>query len=126
MFQKFIVSTVIVCVLLATLVYYLYSQTPAYAIVALTTGNIVLAIISISSFAIVQNGIKSNNPQAFVRAKMSATMLKFFLCIAMLLAYIFANNRQVHKPSLFLFIGMYAVYSVLEAVPLSKMARQKK
>lgn len=126
MFQRFFISIIIVCALLCGLVYYLHNQTPAYDLIALIAGNIALAAISVISFTIINNGIKSDKAQAFVRAKMSATMLKFFMCIGLLLAYIFINNRQVHKPSLFLFIGMYVVYSAIEAVPLSKLARQKK
>jgi Ca2+/Na+ antiporter len=80
--------------------------------------------VSLLSFNIIKRGIKSGNPNAFVRSKMTGTLLKFFICVAILLIYVFLNDRQIHKPSLFLFLGMYAVYSAIEAVPLSKMARK--
>lgn len=122
--HKFVISIVTVCLLLSGLVYYLYSQNPAYDFVSLLIGNIALALVSLLSFNIIKRGIRSGNPNAFVRAKMTGTMMKFFICIAILLIYIFVNDRVIHKPSIFLFLGMYVVYSAIEAVPLSKMARK--
>lgn len=122
--HKFVITVVIVCLILSGLVYYLYSQNPAYDFTSLLIGNITLALVSLLSFNIIKRGIRSGNPNAFVRSKMTGTMLKFFICIAILLIYIFVNEREIHKPSLFLFLGMYVVYSAIEAVPLSKMARK--
>lgn len=123
--HKFVLSIVIVCFILSGLIYFLYSKNAAYDFPSLIIGNVVLAMVSLLSFKIISNGIKSGNATAFVNSKMTGTLIKFFVCISILLIYIFMNNRQVHKPSLFLFLGMYAVYSAIEAVPLSKMARQK-
>jgi hypothetical protein len=122
--HKFVITVITVCLILSGLIYYLYSQNPAYDFSSLIIGDVILAMVSLLSFNIIKRGIRSGNPNAFVRAKMTGTMLKFFICIAILLIYIFVNNRQVHKPSLFLFLGMYVVYSAIEAVPLSKMARK--
>lgn len=122
--HKFVITVVIVCLILSGLVYYLYSQNPAYDFTSLLIGNITLALVSLLSFNIIKRGIRSGNPNAFVRSRMTGTMLKFFICIAILLIYIFVNEREIHKPSLFLFLGMYVVYSAIEAVPLSKMARK--
>jgi len=122
--HKFTLTVVIVCILLSGLIYYLHTSNPAYDFSSLLIGNVALALISLLSFNIIRRGIQSGNPNAFVRAKMTGTMLKFFICIAILLIYIFVNDRKVHKPSLFLFLGMYAVYSAIEAVPLSRMAKK--
>ena len=118
--QKFVLSIAIVFVVLCGLIYFLHTQNPAYDFLSLIVANLILACISLLSFNIITNGIKSGNANNFVRSKMTGTMIKFFVCIALLLAYIFMNNRQVHKPSLFLFLGMYAVYSAIKTVPLSE------
>lgn len=123
--HKFVISVILVCLILSGLVYYLYSQNPAYDFTSLLIGNVTLALVSLLSFNIIKRGIRADNPNAFVRSKMTGTMLKFFICIAILLIYIFVKDRVVHKPSLFLFLGMYAVYSAIEAVPLSRMAKKK-
>jgi hypothetical protein len=122
--HKFVITVITVCLILSGLIYYLYAQNPAYDFAPLIIGNVILALVSLLSFNIIKRGIRSGNANAFVRSKMTGTMLKFFICIAIVLIYIFVNNRTVHKPSLFLFLGMYLVYSAIEAVPLSKMARK--
>lgn len=123
--HKFVISVITVCLLLCGLIYYLYTQNPAFDMPSLIIGNITLALVSLLSFNIIKRGIRSGNANAFVRAKMTGTMLKFFICIAILLIYIFVNDRKIDKPSLFLFLGMYVVYSAIEAVPLSKLASKK-
>ena len=123
--HKFVITIITVCLILSGLIYYLYTQNPAFDFPSLLIGNVALALVSLLSFNIIKRGIRSGNPNAFVRSKMTGTMLKFFICIAILLIYIFVNDRKIDKPSLFLFLGMYVVYSAIEAVPLSKMARNK-
>lgn len=123
--HKFVITIIIVFLILCGLIYYMDIQNPAYDLASLLIGNAMLATVSLLSFNIIKRGIRSNDGNAFVRAKMTGTMIKFFVCIAILLIYIFVNNRQVHKPSLFLFLGMYIVYSAIEAVPLSKLAKKK-
>lgn len=122
--HKFVITVITVCLILSGIIYYLHTQNPKYDMPSLLIGNVALALVSLLSFNIIKRGIKSGNPNAFVRAKMTGTLLKFFICIAILLIYIFVNDRKIDKPSLFLFLGMYVVYSAIEAVPLSKMARK--
>jgi len=123
--HKFVLSIVIVFLALSGIIYYMSIQSPQYDLASLLIGNAMLAMVSLLSFNIIKRGINSNDANAFVRGKMTGTMIKFFVCIAILLIYIFVNDRKVDKPSIFFFLGMYVVYSAIEAVPLSKMARKK-
>lgn len=123
--HKFVLTIIMVCLILSGLIYYLYTQDPAYDMPSLLIGNVSLALVSLLSFNIIKRGIKTGDANAFVRSKMTGTLLKFFICIAILMIYIFVNDRKVDKPTLFLFLGMYVIYSAIEAVPLSKMARKK-
>jgi hypothetical protein len=123
--HKFVLTIIMVCLILSGVIYYLYTQNPAYDMPSLIIGNITLAMVSLLSFNIIKRGIRSGNANAFVRAKMTGTLLKFFICIAILLIYIFVNDRKVDKATIFIFLGMYAIYAAIEAVPLSKLARKK-
>ena len=123
--HKFVLSTVIVFLILSGLIYFLFTQNPQYDLPSLLIANALLAGVSLLSFNIIKRGIDSGNSRAFVNGKMTGTLIKFFVCISALLIYVFSHNRQIHKPSLFLFLGMYLVYNAIEAVPLSKMARKK-
>ena len=118
------ISIVAAALLLAALVYFLHDQNPAFDILSLMIGNVALALISLFSFYIISKGIRNKNNNAFIRAKYTGTLVKFFTCIGLLLLYIFLHHKTVHKPSLFLFLGMYIVYSALEAVPLSRLAKK--
>lgn len=124
--RSFIISILLTAAILAGLVFYLYNNNHNYDVTSLIIGDIALAAISIFSFVTIVKGLKSENPNALIRAKYTGTLVKFFLCIALLIAYIFINHKVVHKPSLFLFLGMYIVYSALEAIPLSRLAKNTK
>lgn len=116
-------SIIVAFLALSGLVLYLSSQYPRFEMVPLLVGNGLLALVSILSFRIIYKGIKSGDANAFVRSKMTGTMLKFFICTATVLVYIFINERRLEKGSLFLFLGMYVVYAAIESVPLSKLAK---
>lgn len=123
--RSFILSIFIAIVALGGLVFFLHQTDEQYDLWALLIGDVFLGLLSIASFLIIKKGLKSDNGNAFVRAKYSSTLLKMFSSLILLLAYIFLNGRQIHKPTLFLFLGMYVVFSALEAVPLSKLAKIK-
>lgn len=84
----------------------------------------VMAIISISSFLIVQRQM-NGRPQAFVRGVMGANLLKMMVCLFAILIYVFINRSNIHKPSVFVLMGTYMVYSTMETLLLSKLARRK-
>jgi len=123
--HKFVLSIVIVFLIFSGLVYYLFTKNAAYDFPTLLIANLILASVVLLSFNIIQRGIKSDNARTLVTAKMTGTLIKFFVCIAILMIYVFAHDRQIHKPSLFIFLGMYIVYNGIEAVTLSQLARKK-
>jgi Kef-type K+ transport system membrane component KefB len=123
--RSFIVSIVVAAVLLGGLAYFLHYQNPDFDLWGLLIGNVALALISIFSFYTISKGLRSENNNVFMRAKYTGTLVKFFSCLALLLLYIFLHHQKVHKPSIFLFLGMYVVYSALEAVPLSRLAKKQ-
>jgi hypothetical protein len=43
-----------------------------------------------------------------------------------ILVYVLMFRSNVHKPSVFVLFGIYAVYTILETWALSKMARKDK
>ena len=123
--RSFVISIIVAALLLCALVYFLYHQNPDFDFVPLLIGNVALALISLFSFFTISKGLQSENNSAFIRAKYTGTLVKFFACLALLLIYIFLHHQKVHKPSLFLFLGMYVVYSALEAIPLSRLAKKQ-
>src|SRR5690606_10316387 len=109
----FLLALLLVFLICSGIIYYTDTRAVGFDFGALMIGNALLAAVSLISALLIVRAMKGNNPNAFVRAKMTGTMLKFFICIIALLVYVFLHDRQLpHKPSLFLFVGMYVIYAI--------------
>jgi hypothetical protein len=100
------------------------SALPQYRFNVMMGANIIMAVLSLTSFFLVTRELK-NRPQAFVRGVYSGTFLKLLVCMASVLLYVLFNKPDIHKPTLFILFGIYAVYSIIETTLLSKIARVK-
>lgn len=98
---------------------------PQYNFTVLITGNIVMAVLSVITFYMVTMQMKKK-PDAFVRGVYASSFLKLFVCIVAILVYAIVNKPNVHKPTLFVLFGIYAVYSVAETMLLSRLAKEVK
>jgi hypothetical protein len=88
-------------------------------------GNLLLFTVTLISFLLAKRGLKSANPNAFVRSVYRSVMIKFFICAIVAFVYIQITKKQVNKPALFVCMGLYLVYSFLEVSVLTKMLRSK-
>jgi len=92
----------------------------------LIMGNLVLFLVSLISFLLTKKSLNSANPNAFVRAIYGSFMIKFFICAAVAFAYIMSAGKEVNKPSLFICMGLYIVYTALEVAALTKILKSRK
>ena len=88
--------------------------------------NLFLFLISIGGFLLQRKGLQSPNPQAFVRGMYASMMFKMFICMIVVLIYVFLFRSKINKPGLFTAMGLYIVYTVVEVTALMKVARKKK
>ncbi|MDP9230987.1 MAG: hypothetical protein M3O67_10020 [Bacteroidota bacterium] len=88
-------------------------------------GNLILFIITFSSYIIALRGLKASNPNAFVRGITASIMLKMLICLVAAFVYIFMNRENINKQSLFACMGLYLVYTFIEVAILMKLAKQK-
>lgn len=95
----------------------------AYDTTALYVGNAILAVLSIVAYFMVTAALKRNNPNAFIRAKMGSTMLRFFLCVVIFVGYVYLHGKEGIKPTVFMFLGMYVIYSIVESAILARKGR---
>lgn len=121
--KKFIILTVVIFILLSGLFMCMHFYMPGYQVYALETGNVIMAVLSLSSYLMVQKSL-SNNPQAFVRGVSGASFLKLMACMVSILVYVLLNRSHIHKPSVFILFGIYAVYTIMETILLSKLVRE--
>lgn len=123
--KYFVYIVVLVFLVLSALFYLLHSAVPEYRLEVLMTGNAVMAILTAVSYLIVKKTVH-DRPQAFVRGVYGGSLLKLMICMFGLLIYVFINRPNIHKPSVFMLMGIYAVYTTIETISLSKLARERK
>ncbi len=121
--KRFVILTLIIFILLSGLFISMHFYAPQYQVYALETSNVIMAILSLSSYLMVQKSL-SNNPQAFVRGVSGASFLKLMVCMVSILVYVLLNRSHIHKPSVFIMFGIYAVYTIMETILLSKLVRE--
>ena len=112
-----------IALIVGGIAYALHAADPAYNFVVLLTGNLIMAALSLLSFILVSRQF-AGRPQAFVQGASTASLLKLFVCGGGILAYALINKPDIHKPTLFLLLGIYFVYTVAEKIILSNAARK--
>lgn len=92
---------------------------------ALLIGNALMAVLSLTSYAMIVKQM-SARPQAFVRGVSGASFLKLFVCVIGILIYVMIKKPHVHKPTIFVLMGIYAVYTITETIFVQRLARKTK
>jgi hypothetical protein len=92
----------------------------------LIIGNLVLFIATLLSFMIYVRSLKSSGGSAAVRGMYGSFFVKFFTCLVAAFAYIIIAKKDVNKPGLFICLGLYVFYTVIEVSSLQKLLKQKK
>lgn len=92
----------------------------------LILGNLLLFVVTASSFFISQKGLKSANPHAFVRSVYGSVMIKFFVFAIAAFIYIQSAKAAVNKSALFTCMALYLVYTFMEVSVLTKLLKSKK
>ena len=92
----------------------------------LIIGNTIVFAATIFSFFLSKRGLRSDNPQAFVRSVYLSIMIKLFICLIGAVIYIFMYRKNLNRPALFTCMGLYLVYTFMEVSVLTKMLKEKK
>jgi hypothetical protein len=108
--------------LLSGVFYSMSVYAPQYKFRALEAGNSILATLLITTYLMVKRQVK-NNSQAFIRGVYSASFLKLMVCMISILVYVLLNRSDLHKPTVFLLFGIYALYTLIETLLLSKSVK---
>lgn len=92
----------------------------------LIIGNILAFVVCLLAFVICRRSFRSPNPQAFVRAMYGSFLIKFFVLAIAAFIYIMVTKKNVNKPALFISMGLYVIYTIMEIGALLKLMKQKK
>ena len=122
---KFSLIIFVIFLILSAGFYAMKVYMPEYRFGLLMAANVILALLSVLTYEIVRKQM-NDKPEAFVRGVYASTFLKLLVCMISILLYVMLNRENLHKPSLFILFGIYAVYTSVETILLSKLARQAK
>jgi Ca2+/Na+ antiporter len=120
---KFTLLPASVFSILSVLFYTIHQSNPLFSLTVLMGGNILMALLTLITYFIVKKQV-DERPQAFVRGVYSGTFLKMMVCLIAIVIYAMLNRTTLHKPTLFVLFGIYAIYTVLETAVLMKLAKK--
>ncbi|MEO8112248.1 MAG: hypothetical protein ABI594_19530 [Ginsengibacter sp.] len=100
-------------------------QSVGFNISFLYIANTILFVLSFSGFLLQLKGLRSTNTHAFIRGVYASLLLKIFIVIIVVFAYVFLTHGKINKPSLFTSMGLYIVYTSVEVAQLMKIVRKK-
>ena len=123
--KYFIFIDTLIFIILGAIFYAIHNAAPDYQLGVLMIGNAIMAILTATSYLIVKKTVHER-PQAFVRGVYGASLLKLMVCMFSILAYVLINRPNIHKPSVFILLGIYIVYTAAETISLSKLARESR
>lgn len=89
-------------------------------------GNLLLFLISLLNIIRSANAIDKPNPQVFVRVFYSGFVIRLFACAIAAFIYIYMQQGRINKPALFICLGIYIIYSLIETTTLKKIFNNKK
>jgi len=89
-------------------------------------GNLLLFLISLLNIIRSANAIDKPNPQVFVRVFYSGFVIRLFACAIAAFIYIYTQQGRINKPALFICLGIYIIYSLIETTTLKKIFNNKK
>jgi hypothetical protein len=87
--------------------------------------NLLLFGVTVIGFLLQRRGLTTPNPHAFVRSVYLSMIIKLLVCMIVVVIYITNVGNDVNKPSLFVSMGLYLVYTAMEVVGLMKSAKRK-
>ena len=91
----------------------------------LLIGNVLLFAITAISFLMGAKALRTQNTHAFFRLVYGSFILKLLFLAIAAFAYIMTEKKDVNKPSLFVCMGLYLIYTFIEVNILVKTVRKK-
>lgn len=91
----------------------------------LLVANAILFLITFLGFYVQTKGVRSTNVNAFIRGVYSSLLIKMFVIVVAIVIYILLMGGKMDKLSILTAMGIYIIYTVVEVVQLTKIARKK-
>ncbi len=123
--NTYLLALLALSALLFTIIYVLSTAYPQYDINAIYCANALLTLLSVSSYFLMRKKLNAERAQVFVNGVYGTTLLRLMVSLAAILLYLVLNKGHLHKPSIFVMLGLYLVYTVYETFYFSKISKRK-
>lgn len=126
--QKPVTAMIIVFIIITALGFLLQNQLEMRKVDpdVLLGGNLILFLLSLFTLRRSATAINDPNPHAFVRSYYAGFLIRLAGVAAAAFFYIYSMQGKVTRESVFVFMGLYAIYSMIEVSALRKMLKEKK
>jgi len=91
----------------------------------LQAANIILYILSLITLNLQVKAMKNTNPNVFMRSVMGSMMIKMFIVVAIVFAYVILSGNNFNKRGIFISLFFYLIYLAVEVYSLMKLNSQK-
>ena len=123
--KTFLISIIGLFIVLSIGLYFLCTSIPEFKYPALEIANSIMLVLGLLAYTMI-NKPKGATTGAFVRGVTGVSFLRLMVSMVAILGYVMVNKEHIHKPTVFTLMGIYAVYTAIETVLLSKLAREQK
>lgn len=89
-------------------------------------GNIILFLVSAASLYFHITGFLHKNVQVFLRNVYGSLLVKMFVCAIAAAVYILMAKKNVNKAGLFICMGLYIFYAIIEIRQVFRLLKEKK
>jgi hypothetical protein len=93
--------------------------------VVVKSANALLFVIAVICGMMHYRALKSDNPHAFVRSVMGATVLKLFSIAGAVLIYVYITGPRRNVPAILIGMGLYIVYTIVEVTGAFRLNKEK-
>ena len=123
--KTFLISIIGLFIVLSIGLYFLCTSIPEFKYPALEIANSIMLVLGLLAYTMI-NKPKGATTGAFVRGVTGVSFLRLMVSMVAILGYVMVNKEHIHKPTVFTLMGIYALYTAIETVLLSKLAREQK
>ncbi len=88
-------------------------------------GNLILFLVAVFTLGRSVRAVYDPNPHVFVRVFYSGFLIRLAVIAVAAFFYIYTSKGTVSRPALFICLGIYALYAILETSALRKILREK-
>lgn len=110
---------------LAILIAKLFFDSGSIDFVVILVANGLFFLISLLVFRMQRKAMQHSNPNVFIRSVMAGMMIKMFIVIVAVIAYVLLSRNFFNKPAIFISLLLYLVYLAVEVAAVMKLNKRK-